>query len=100
MCPTSLRRADRPEFQADRVLEETAWKPHEPQNAEKIVRLRVERHETRLRTAVKSVGGRWNPQERVWELRQALAEDLGLEDRIVENRVGQPDGGAASPLYM
>ena len=69
------------------VLEETPWKP---QNAEKIVRLRVDRHETRLRAAVKSAGGRWNPQDRVWEPRQAVAEDLGLEDRIVENRGGQP----------
>ena len=66
------------------ILEETPWKPQEPQNAEKTVRLRVGRQETRIRAAVKSAGGRWNPQERVWELRQDKAVALGLEDRIVE----------------
>ncbi len=66
------------------IVEETPWKPREPPNAERTVRLRVGREETRIRVAVKRAGGRWNPQERVWELRQAEVAALGLEDRIVE----------------
>ena len=62
------------------------WQPREPPNDERIVRLRVERQETRLRKAVKGAGCRWNPQERVWELRQNRVAALGVVDRIVEGR--------------
>ena len=66
------------------IVEETSWKPREPPNAERIVRL--ERQETRLPYAVKDASGWWNPQERVWELRQDRVASLGLEDRILEGR--------------
>ena len=67
------------------IVEETPWKPRESSEAERIVRLRVGREETRVRAAVKGAGGRWNPQDRLWELRQDEAVALGLEDRIVES---------------
>ena len=66
------------------MIEEMSWKPRKSPGAERIVRLRVEREETHLRAAVKDAGGRWNPRERVWELRQQEVAALGLEDRIVE----------------
>ena len=67
------------------IVEETAWKPRESSEAEKMVRLRVGWEETRLRSALQGAGGRWNPQERVWELRQDEAVALGFEARIVES---------------
>jgi len=66
------------------IVEETPWKPRKSSETERIVRLRVGREEARVRAAVKSAGGRWNPQDRLWELRQDEALALGLEDRIVE----------------
>ena len=68
------------------IVEETPWKPREPPNAERIVRLRLKRQETRLRNAVKGAIGRWNPQERVWELRHGRVATLGVEDRFIESR--------------
>jgi hypothetical protein len=54
-----------------------------PPASSTVVRLRIGYHETELRKLVKAAGGRWLPEQRVWELLQAEARQLGLEDRIV-----------------
>jgi hypothetical protein len=48
-----------------------------------VVRLRIGYHETELRALVKAAGGRWMPEQKVWELLEAEARQLGLEHRIV-----------------
>jgi hypothetical protein len=40
-----------------------------------------------LQRRVKSVGGRWNPVRRLWELRRDQALKLGLIDRIEQAKV-------------
>ena len=55
----------------------------DPPAASRIVGLRVGWHELEIRKAVKGAWGRWNPQERVWELQHDRIIDLGLEERIV-----------------
>ena len=57
--------------------------PADPPATSRIVGLRVGWHELEIRKAVKGAGGRWNPQERVWELQHDRIIDLGLEERIV-----------------
>ena len=71
------------------IVEETPWKLREHPNAERIVRLRLERQETRLRYALKGAGGGSNPQKRVWELRQ---------DRVTPwaGRIGSSKAGTGS----
>jgi len=66
------------------IVEENPWKPRKSSVTERIVRLRLGREEARVREAVKSAGRRWNPQDRLWELRRDEALALGLEARIVE----------------
>ena len=66
------------------ALEITDQTRADPPSRSRIVRLRVGWHELEIRQAVKEAGGRWNPQERVWELEHDRIIDLGLEERIVE----------------
>ena len=61
----------------------------DPPSRSRIVRLRVGWHELEIRQAVKEAGGRWNPQERVWELQHDRIIDLGLEERIVRDPSSQ-----------
>ena len=47
------------------------------------VALRIGWQEKELQSRVKSAGGRWDRVQRVWVLRRAAAERLGLVGRIV-----------------
>jgi hypothetical protein len=61
----------------------------DPPAAPALVQLRIGFHETELRQLVKAAGGRWLPEQRVWELLEAEARQLGLENRIVGGRDGR-----------
>lgn len=50
----------------------------------KIVGIRVHYAETQLRRLVKNAGGRWNSEERVWELPYGEVKQLGLTERMVK----------------
>ncbi|HLF25609.1 MAG TPA: hypothetical protein VJG32_04685 [Anaerolineae bacterium] len=66
------------------VIEETDWAPKvDPLKGATLVRIRVEWEETALRQRVKDAGGRWNPDEKVWELRYDKSVALGLKKRIL-----------------
>ena len=49
----------------------------------KIMRLKVKYGEVHIGKLIKSAGGRWNRQEKVWELPYKEVLALGLEKRIV-----------------
>ncbi len=51
--------------------------------ARRRVALRIGWRERDLRTRVKSAGGRWNPDRRVWILGREVAERLDLLHRVV-----------------
>ncbi len=53
--------------------------------ADAIVALRVGWLEKELRDTVKTAGGRWHPERRLWELLYDRVVELGLEDRIVRD---------------
>lgn len=54
--------------------------------ADSLVPVRVTVTEFALRQQVKRVGGKWNPQRGVWEVRYDQVRALGLTDRIVESQ--------------
>src|SRR5713101_2184919 len=66
------------------IVEESDWKPDACQRgAESLVHVRVAWPEVEMRRQVKGAGGKWNPQQGVWELRYDRVIALGLEERIV-----------------
>ena len=54
--------------------------------ADARVAVRVDFAEVDLRQRVKHAGGKWNPDDKAWELRYADAVALKLEARIVDER--------------
>jgi hypothetical protein len=67
------------------IADEQEWKPNKtiiPKN--KIVQLRINYGEVDLARKVKSVGGRWNKEKKVWELAYGYVQALGLAKRIVD----------------
>ncbi|MFQ5627641.1 MAG: hypothetical protein ACE5I1_02680 [bacterium] len=56
-------------------------KSNTPMN--KIIHLNVNYDESLLQRAIKSVGGKWNLKEGVWELPYKEVLALGLEERMV-----------------
>ena len=72
------------------IVEERDGHPHPPQRAaERGVQRRVALPEVGVRQQIKGVGGRWNPQRRVWELRYERVVALGLVERIVDSEGGR-----------
>jgi hypothetical protein len=63
------------------IVEEVAWTP--TVSPESIVQIRVAREEAAIIQQVKGAGGKWNAQQRVWEIRYDQVVRLGLEGRIV-----------------
>jgi hypothetical protein len=47
------------------------------------VALRIAWHETALREAVKTAGGKWDASSKLWMLAYGAARDMGLKERIV-----------------
>jgi hypothetical protein len=69
------------------IVEERAWDPAAGKwQADRLVPVRVTVTEFALRQQIKGVGGKWNPQRGVWEVRYDQVMALGLTDRIVEDR--------------
>ena len=69
------------------IVEAGPWQKNQyriPHN--KIVCIRVDYTETQLRKLVRNAGGKWNAQERVWELQYGEVKQLGLTKRIVKNK--------------
>ncbi len=55
--------------------------------APRMVALRIGLRERDLQRRVKSAGGRWDPDRRVWFVRRDVAERLDLLGRVVGGRV-------------
>jgi len=69
------------------IIEEEPWASLEaPQPAEALVAIRSARSDVTLRQQVKRLGGRWDPQRQVWEVRYAQALALGVAARIIDSR--------------
>jgi hypothetical protein len=70
------------------VVDEVPWTPPPIRFANAtLVGVRVTYQEIDWQRQVKQAGGKWNPAQRVWELRYDQALALGLKDRIEELKV-------------
>jgi hypothetical protein len=71
------------------IIEEHEWEPRvAPPAPDQVMNLRVAGGEVELRRQVKAAGGKWRPQQQVWELRYDQVVALGLTGRIVAERLG------------
>ena len=68
------------------IVEEEDWQPLRvlPQG-DHLVCIRFTLPEAALHTQVKQRGGRWDPEQRLWELRYAQVVALGLAERILDS---------------
>ena len=67
------------------IVEQRDWQPKQtfiPKN--KIVQIKINYGEIDLARQVKSLGGRWNRDKKVWELSYRNVQALGLAKRIVD----------------
>ncbi len=65
------------------LVEEVPWEvPATQLRPESLIGLRVGIQEVNLQRQIKLAGGKWNPAQRVWELRYDQAVRLNLTDRI------------------
>lgn len=56
--------------------------PITPRNV-RFVNIRLEPHERTLREVIKTAGGRWDPDTRLWQLPRRVATILNLRHRVV-----------------
>ena len=81
------------------IVAERDWQPPRPCLApDRPISLRIAFAEVDLRRRVKQAGGRWNSDERVWQLPHDRAVALGLTERIVDTSASSigcvaPTGG-------
>ena len=77
------------------IIEESSWQP--PARIfqdDEVVLIRIEFSETHWRDRVKSAGGKWNPNLKLWEIKYGQVRKLGLTDRIHSPKVsdnGKPE---------
>lgn len=80
------------------IVEKSAWEPPQPKwQDDTFVALQVAAQEREIRQRVKAAGGKWNPQDVVWELPYGQVVTLGLTERIVA-RAGA--GGSSGHLLI
>ena len=71
------------------VIERTDWEPPpEKLSADMVLALRIEGYETEQRKQVKAVGGKWNPEKRLWYVRYGAIAGTELEKHIYVDATG------------
>lgn len=66
------------------VVDEADWLPPRPDPGDsEPVLVRIEFSERALREKIKSAGGTWQPETKLWRVRARVARRLGLTGRIV-----------------
>ncbi len=65
------------------IEEESVWKSDENRiPANKIVKVKVAYGEIEIGKMVRRVGGKWNREEKVWEVPYVHVVNLGLQSRV------------------
>ena len=67
------------------IVEETPWSPSVRLRDDDIVPVVVEYGEKELREQVKSLGGKWNPTTRVWQVPYGTIKGTELAKRISDD---------------
>lgn len=72
---------------AEIIVDQSDWDPLPSKVARREkVAVRIGVAETRLREKVKAAGGRWDPARRLWFLPMEQVLQLGLADRVEQER--------------
>jgi hypothetical protein len=66
-----------------KLVEEKPWQPSARLRAGDIVSVAVNFAEKELRDSLKAVSGKWNPEEKVWDVPYGLIRGTEVEKRIV-----------------
>ena len=66
------------------IVEETDWEPKQCIRGDTIVGISIAVQEKELRNKVKSAGGQWNREEKVWNIRYEKVVELELLGRMVD----------------
>lgn len=69
------------------IVDEQDWVPHLVIPPDKRVFIRVGFGETELRERIKAAGGYWNADKKAWHLRHRKVIELGLEQRILDEKL-------------
>ena len=69
------------------IIDDRQWQENpERIQKNKIMKLRIDYNEVELRNKVKACGGKWNSQQKVWQLSYNKVKELDLLDRIVDDK--------------
>ena len=66
------------------IIENVPWQQGKNPAMNKIMNFRIDFGEIQLRRLVKSAGGKWNQEKKLWELTYKQVLELNLADRIVK----------------
>lgn len=65
------------------VIEKTDWEPPpEKLSADSLVAVKIEGYETELRKKIKSSGGTWKPEQKLWYVKYGNIKGTPLEKHI------------------
>ena len=80
---------------AEIIVDESDWDPMPSATArQELVPVRIEVREVKLREKVKTAGGRWDPEKRVWHVPMEQVLQLGLSGRVAKAGQAAPSGSA------
>lgn len=69
------------------IVNEKVWEKNiERIPANKIMQIKVKYEEVNLRMLIKQSGGKWNTENKYWELPYSEVKALGLENRIMNKK--------------
>lgn len=72
---------------AELIIEEKDWlKDNERIPPNKLLGIRVSLDEKYVRSMIKDVGAKWDPQKKLWFLAYQDIQSLGLTERIVKRK--------------
>ncbi|MBF0548369.1 MAG: hypothetical protein HQM08_28295 [Candidatus Riflebacteria bacterium] len=83
------------------IVDEAPWflqkRAPTDQKTPKMVKIKIEKWEKQLRADVKSAGGKWLPEEKLWSLPLPQVLKLDLESRIVNE---EGNRGSTSGIFI
>lgn len=66
------------------IIDESDWKPPDSIPDSAVVGIRVDIDEKKIQKRIKTIGGKWDPEDRLWNIRFVDAVNLGLKSRVVK----------------
>ena len=72
------------------IVETMPWTPrgrNPRRQPDDMVAVRIAYTETELRARIKTAGGIWRPRHKLWEIDWKTVRELGLQDRVLDQRL-------------